>query len=138
MRPTLLLLCTLLLSACASTPPTAKLQGEVFYLQRIALPADAELTVTLEDISLADAPALELARQQQASGGRQVPLPFSLVYSPSAVKPGHRYAVRARIEAGGQLLWVNTDQHSVALDGHDPQPLRIRVNPVHTPESVIH
>lgn len=126
-----LLLMTGLLAACSSTPSgdKASLAGEVFYLQRIALPPTAQVTVSLQDVSLADAPATELARQQLDSG-RQVPLAFHLDYDRNQVKPGHSYAVSARIEDNGRLLFITTEQHSVKLDGSDPQPLRVRVDPV--------
>jgi putative lipoprotein len=120
-----------LLAACSSTPPTptASLAGEVFYLQRIALPPSATLSVSLQDVSLADAPAVTLARQSGPVNG-QVPLPFHLTYDPSQVKPGHRYAVSARIELDGKLMFINTEQHAVQLDGHDPQPVRIKVDAI--------
>lgn len=123
-----------LVAACQSTPsPTAtvaSLDGEVFYLQRIALPPDATLSVSLQDVSLADAPATVLGEQSGPING-QVPLPFHLSYDPTQVKPGHRYAVSARIEADGQLMFITTEQHPVQLDGKDPQPLKIRVNAAH-------
>lgn len=120
-----------LLAACSSTPPTPKasLDGEVFYLQRIALPPSVTLSVSLQDVSLADAPAVTLARQSGPVNG-QVPLPFHLTYDPSQVKPGHRYAVSARIELDGKLMFINTEQHAVQLDGHDPQPVRIKVDAI--------
>lgn len=126
-----LLLTTGLLAACSSTPSgdKASLDGEVFYLQRIALPPTAQVTVSLQDVSLADAPVTELARQQLDSG-RQVPLAFHLDYERNQVKPGHSYAVSARIEDNGRLLFITTERHSVKLDGSDPQPLRVRVDPV--------
>lgn len=125
-----LLLMTGLLAACSSTSSgdKATLDGEVFYLQRIALPPTAEVTVSLQDVSLADAPAVELARQQLETG-RQVPLAFHLDYDRGQVKPGHSYAVSARIEDNGRLLFISTERHSVKLDGSDPQPLRVRVDP---------
>ena len=125
-----LLLTTGLLAACSSTSSgdKASLDGEVFYLQRIALPPTAEVTVSLQDVSLADAPAVELARQQLETG-RQVPLAFHLDYDRGQVKPGHSYAVSARIEDNGRLLFISTERHSVKLDGSDPQPLRVRVDP---------
>lgn len=125
-----LLLMTGLLAACSSTSSSDKatLEGEVFYLQRIALPPTAEVTVSLQDVSLADAPAVELARQQLETG-RQVPLAFHLDYDRGQVKPGHSYAVSARIEDNGRLLFITTERHSVKLDGSDPQPLRVRVDP---------
>lgn len=120
-----------LLAACQSaTPPTAtveSLDGEVFYLQRIALPPTATLTVSLQDVSLADAAAVVIDEQRGQVKG-QVPLPFKLSYDPAQVKPGHRYAVSARIEVDGQLMFITTEQHAVQLDGKDPQPLKIRVN----------
>ncbi|MDO7900005.1 YbaY family lipoprotein [Pseudomonas citrulli] len=132
MKKLALLAAMALLSACQSatptTPPAASLDGEVFYVQRIALPPSATLSVSLQDVSLADAPAVVLDEQSGPVTG-QVPLPFHLSYDPSQVKPGHRYAVNARIEVDGQLLFITTEQHAVHLDGKDPQPLKIRVNP---------
>ncbi|MDG9881794.1 YbaY family lipoprotein [Pseudomonas sp. GD04058] len=131
MKKILMLCCASLLAACSSNAPSSKatLDGEVFYLQRSALPPTATLNVALQDISLADAPAITLARQSGPIQG-QVPLPFHLSYDPAQVKPGHRYAVSARIEVDGKLLFINTRQHSVMLDGSDPQPLKIKVDPV--------
>ncbi|MDH4562062.1 YbaY family lipoprotein [Pseudomonas sp. BN411] len=120
-----------LLAACAGQPAdeTRHLEGEVFYLQRMALPPAATLSVSLQDVSLADAPAVELARQNGPIQG-QVPLAFRLDYDPAKVQPNHRYAVSARIELDGRLMFINTEHHSVKLDGSDPQPLRIKVDPV--------
>ncbi|WP_449434563.1 YbaY family lipoprotein [Pseudomonas putida] len=131
MKKLFMLCCASLLAACSShTPPNqASLDGEVFYLQRIALPPAATLSVSLQDVSLMDAPAVTLASQAGPIKGN-VPLPFHLVYDPSQVKPGHRYAVSARIELDGDLLFTNTEHHAVMLDGSDRQPVRIKVDPV--------
>lgn len=120
-----------LLSACQTLQPAAKtsLDGEVFYLQRIALPPSATLSVSLQDVSLADAPAVILDEQKGPVKG-QVPLPFHLSYDPAQVKPGHRYSVSARIEVDGKLMFITTEHHAVQLDGSDPQPLKIRVDAV--------
>ncbi|BBP69144.1 hypothetical protein PHLH6_11480 [Pseudomonas sp. Seg1] len=120
-----------LLSACQSTTPAGKtsLDGEVFYLQRIALPPSATLSVSLQDVSLADAPAVVLDEQKGPVKG-QVPLPFHLSYDPAQVKPSHRYSVSARIEVNGELMFITTENHAVQLDGNDPQPLKIRVDAV--------
>ncbi|MEK1836844.1 YbaY family lipoprotein [Pseudomonas sp. NPDC089918] len=129
MKKLSLVLLTTLLGACQSTPPTANasLDGEVFYLQRIALPPSATLSVTLQDVSLADAPAVVLDEQKGPVKG-QVPLPFHLSYDPAQVKPGHRYSVSARIEVDGELMFITTENHAVQLDGKDRQPLKIRVD----------
>lgn len=131
MKKLLTIAATTLLSACQSTTPAGKvgLDGEVFYLQRIALPPSATLSVSLQDVSLADAPAVVLDQQKGPVKG-QVPLPFHLSYDPAQVKPGHRYSVSARIEVNGELMFITTENHAVQLDGKDPQPLRIRVDAV--------
>jgi putative lipoprotein len=125
-----LIVLSALIAACSSMQPPAKatLEGEAFYLQRIALPPSAVLTVSLQDVSLADAPAVALARQSGPITG-QVPLPFKLEYDLAQVKPGHRYSVSARVEADGHLLFISTQHHGVALDGKDEQPMRIRMDP---------
>ena len=131
MKKLTLLAAATLLSACQSTNPAGKvgLDGEVFYLQRIALPPTAILSVSLQDVSLMDAPAVTLAEQKGPVKG-QVPLPFHLSYDPAQVKPGHRYSVSARIEVNGELMFITTENHAVQLDGNDPQPLKIRVDAV--------
>ncbi|HCS45747.1 MAG TPA: hypothetical protein DIW52_23490 [Pseudomonas sp.] len=131
MKKLSLLAIATLLGACQSIQPAAKssLDGEVFYLQRIALPPNATLSVSLQDVSLADAPAVVLDEQTGPVKG-QVPLPFQLSYDPAQVQPGHRYSVSARIEVDGKLMYITTDQHAVQLDGSDPQSLKVRVHAV--------
>ena len=108
------------LAACSPRPNPGKpvaghglaaLTGEVSYRQRIALPPDARLNVRIEDVSLMDAPSVTIAETSVPTGGRQVPLAFTLDYDPMKIVSGRRYAVRAEIrDAGGRLLWV-TDTH---------------------------
>ncbi|MFK0086555.1 YbaY family lipoprotein [Pseudomonas sp. NPDC090755] len=131
MKKLFLLCCASLLAACSTPAPSGKasLDGEVFYLQRMALPPAATLSVALQDVSLMDAPAVTLASQSGPVKGN-VPLPFHLSYDPAQVKPGHRYAISARIELDGKLLFINTEHHGVQLDGNQPQPLRIKVDAV--------
>ncbi|MGJ7518317.1 YbaY family lipoprotein [Pseudomonas baetica] len=129
MKKLSLLAMTVLLTACQHpTPaPKASLDGEVFYLQRIALPQNAILSVSLQDISLADAPAKVIDEQRGPVKG-QVPLPFHLSYNPEKIEPNHRYSINARIEVDGKLLFITTENHAVRLDGTDPQPVKVRVD----------
>ena len=65
------------------------------------------VTVRLDDVSLADAPAKTLATHTIRPGGRQVPIPFALTYDPGVLDARHTYAVRADIrDAAGALLWT--------------------------------
>lgn len=100
-------------NAVASLAPTnlVTLSGTALYRERIALPADARLVVTISDVSLMDVAAPVIAETEVVAEGRQVPLPFSLEYDLARIDPRGRYAVSARItDAAGQLLWV-TDTH---------------------------
>lgn len=121
-----LLLAASILAGCGTQQSTsnASFDGEVFYRERIALPPSARLSVSLEDVSW-PTPLGAVGQPDQITS--QVPLAFHLEYDPKQVKPGHSYAVSARIELNGQLLFINTTRHSVKLDGSDPQPYRVQV-----------
>jgi putative lipoprotein len=130
MKHILLTLMATVLAACAHTPdnPPGSVDGEVFYLQRMALPPTATLKVTLQDVSLADAPAQILASQNGPIKG-QVPLPFHLTYDQKQVQPGHTYSVSARIEVDGKLLMISTERYTVDLTLDEKPPVKIRLSP---------
>lgn len=87
---------------------TEMITGTITYPQRIALPPDAVVVVTLENISRADVPAAVVAEETFQTAGQQVPIPFSLDYDPTAIEESDRYAVRAKIFYGNELSWTST------------------------------
>ncbi|AKF44915.1 MULTISPECIES: YbaY family lipoprotein [Pseudomonas] len=110
-----------------SSEPLVRLQGEVYYLPRILLPAGCKLTVTLSDISLADvlAPVIDVSETHITS---QVPLPFELGYAADRYPiQGRSYALSARIEHDGKLIWINDTVHPVELTNQDQSGLKIKV-----------
>lgn len=98
--------------------PAAAVTGTVSYRQRIALPPDATLVVTLEDVSRADTASTVIAGQQITTDGQQVPIPFSVVYDPAEIEASHRYVVRAQIFYGGALRWTSTTAYPVITQGN--------------------
>jgi uncharacterized lipoprotein YbaY len=101
----------------------------VTYRERIALPANAEVTVTLEDISRADAPADVLTSQTLVSGGANVPFTFELPYDPAQIDAGALYSVRAQITVDG-VLWFTSDTIAPVLTrgaGTDVELVLVRV-----------
>jgi uncharacterized lipoprotein YbaY/heat shock protein HslJ len=90
-----------------------KVTGTVSYRERIALSNQAELEVTLEDVSRQDVAATILARQVIADPG-QVPIRFELQYRPSDIDERMSYALRAKIHDRGRLLFVS-DTHTPVL-----------------------
>lgn len=100
----------LALSACATTPAAQDMvtvTGEATYRERIALPPDAVMTVRIEDVSRADAPAPVLAEESYPAEGRQVPLPFAVEVPRAALVGAITTSARVRIEDGdGRLMWI--------------------------------
>lgn len=92
--------------------------GTISHLQRIALPPQASITVQLVDVSRADAPAEVISEQVITANGQQVPFAFALSYHPPAIDPTHTYAVQARIEADGKLLFITTSAYNVITRGN--------------------
>jgi putative lipoprotein len=108
-------------------PGTATLHGSVFYLQRIALDPAAEVTVTLQDVSRADAPAVPIAATTFRSEGRQVPLPFELTYEPARIDEQATYSLAARIQKDGELLWSTDKVVPVLTRGAPDDSVDVRV-----------
>lgn len=115
-------LSTLALSACASTGEAENqwttVSGKIAYRERIALPQSAQIEVRLDDVSLADAPARNIARQAFGADGQQVPIAFLLRFDRRQIDPRHSYAVSARITGDdGKLMFITDTRNSVAFDG---------------------
>lgn len=90
--------------------------GTALYRERIALPADAILEVTLEDVSRADAKADVISRVTLNDLG-QPPFAFKIGYDPARINPRMRYAVRARITQAGRLLFITDQSYPVLTSG---------------------
>ena len=93
-----------------------KIQGSVTYLERIALPPNAQLEIVLADVSLADAPYKAIAEKKIYPAG-QVPIQFELNYDPNKIMPNFTYAVMARITEDGKLLFINDQSYQVITRG---------------------
>ena len=89
-----------------ASPATASVTGRVTYRERMALSPDALVQISLQDISRADAAAVELARQEISNPG-QVPIPFELEYNPADIDESMTYSVSARITDGGKLIFIS-------------------------------
>jgi uncharacterized lipoprotein YbaY len=95
----------------------ARITGTVTYRERIALPPNAVVEVSLQDVSRAGAPAIVLGEQTITTGGRQVPIPFEIAYDPAAIDQRLTYSVRARISVDGQLMFTSTTATLVITRG---------------------
>ena len=112
----LMILAMILIAGCAGT---SAVTGTVTYRERIALPPQGVVvTVKVEDISKADAPAVTIGEQIIENPSHQVPIPFEIEYNPDDIDERYTYAMRVRIEVDGKLWFTNTTRHQVITRGY--------------------
>jgi len=99
--------------------------GTVWIRQRIALPPDAVLTVTLSDASRADAPSKVVSQWVVRTEGKQAPFHFSLPYNPADIQPGARTLLSAAIMHDGKMLFVTDSVQQVNVTGNQQQDLTL-------------
>ena len=117
------------LSACSSG--SGSVSGTITYLQKIALPDDAVITVQIQDTSLADAPATVMGQQVIQTEGKQVPFEFKVTYDAKAIQDNHSYTMSVRITDGaGKLLFINDTVIPVITRDNPTEEIEIIVVPV--------
>src|SRR5262245_30451671 len=87
-------------------PEKAKLTGTVECKDRGEFTPETVARITIEDVSVADAPAKVIA-ETTVKDLKAFPIPFVIEYDPAAIKPRARYALRVRIETGKRLDFIN-------------------------------
>ncbi|MGF1717177.1 YbaY family lipoprotein [Photobacterium chitinilyticum] len=110
----------LVISACTNLiqqdAGLGTVEGSLAYRERIALPDNARITVTLSDVSKMDAPADVISSQAFMADGKQVPFDFLLSFMKEEIKPNHTYSVSARIEVNGKLVFITDTANPVITD----------------------
>lgn len=91
--------------------------GSVTYRERMALPKDAIIHVSLLDVSLMDV-AAKLIAEQTITPEHQVPIPFALEYDPQAIDESMTYSVRATIRSAGKLFFTTDRVYPVLTRGN--------------------
>jgi len=126
----MLLVGTLVLASCGGSSNDTAVTGTVTYLQRIALPPEAVVTVRIEDVSKADALAEVLGEQVIETKGAQVPFAFEVPYDAGKIEENHTYSMRVRIEDGaGNLLFINDTSVPVITNENPTQDVEVIVVP---------
>ncbi|WP_121573127.1 YbaY family lipoprotein [Brenneria alni] len=91
--------------------------GTVNIRQRIALPANAVVTVTVSDASLADAPSKVITQRVTRTGGKQAPFQFVLPYNPADIQPNARILLSAAIAIDNRIVMVTENVLPVITNG---------------------
>ena len=102
--------------ACAPQGSEGSVSGEVRFAREVELPEGAVVTVRLLDISLADAPSVELGRDVIEDADR-LPVGFRIEYDRDRVVSGNEYSLSADVRHGDDLLFVNDTVHPVLTRG---------------------
>jgi putative lipoprotein len=117
-----------MLAACAGAGPAVQdapvtgaaaagfIEGTASYRERVALPPEAEFEAVLQDVSRADAPAMEIARTT-VPHAPMPPIRFRIPYDAAKIEASHRYAVRAVIRVGERLWFTSDAGHPVLTQG---------------------
>lgn len=118
----LVLVPALMAAACSTLPESSKDMTEVqvsaLYRERIMLPPGHVLTVKVEDVSRADAPARVLAEVSQPLDGRGPPYAVTLSVPNDRIDSRMEYAARAEIrDPSGALRFTTDTRHSVLTRG---------------------
>lgn len=108
-----------------STIAQPNVSGSVYIRQRIALPPDAVLTVTLSDASIADAPSKVLSQRVVRTEGKQAPFSFVLPFNPSDIKPDARILLSAAIAVDGKLAFITENVQPVINQGGTKAELQL-------------
>ncbi|AVZ00045.1 MULTISPECIES: YbaY family lipoprotein [Lelliottia] len=107
-------------AAGATTQPTMQqpnVSGTVWIRQKVALPPDAVLTVTLSDASLADAPSKVLSQKAVRTEGKQSPFSFVLPFNPAEIQPNARILLSAAITVNDKLVFITDTVQPVINQG---------------------
>lgn len=91
--------------------------GTINLHQRIALPPNAALTVTVSDASASDAPSRVLAQKVAWTDGKQAPFIFSLPYNPADVQPNARILLSAAVTIDNRVVMATQDIPAVITNG---------------------
>lgn len=108
-------------SGKAAVPAGEFIEGQVVFKTEpsAAIPKGAKVKITLQDVSLADAPAKQLGNVV-IEDAKKFPIKFKIPYSKEAIQRGRRYSISARIEDAKGLRFINDTAHSIFRDGKPP------------------
>jgi len=91
--------------------------GNVVYSERVALPADAVVRISLVETP-AIGPDAVLVEQVIATLGRQVPIPFELRYELGTIDPSLTYGIVATVTVAGEIQFDSSSPTAVVTQGN--------------------
>ncbi|KJG18624.1 YbaY family lipoprotein [Photobacterium angustum] len=117
-----ILIAALVITACTNFMPSdsdvGTLSGTVSYRERVVLPNNARIIVSLvEQSTLADHGASKVISQHSfLAEGEQPPVSFTLNYVKSKLEPDTLYRVIAKIEINDEVLFSNQSTVDLSIE----------------------
>lgn len=102
----------------------AAVSGTLTYRDRVALPANAVVTVQIAQIQ-SGGPNLVVAEQRFTTNGAQPPFRYSLAYDPARIDPNRQYTVQSNISVGGQVRFTTNSIYRVITGGAPVQNVNL-------------
>lgn len=99
-------------AAISSAPDIAFIEGVATYRERIALPPDAVFEAVLQEVSRADAPAVEISHTTEDRPA--FPIRFTISFDERRIDPQREYVVRATVRVNDEL-WFSSDESQRVL-----------------------
>ncbi|PKH21366.1 hypothetical protein CIG19_16300 [Enterobacterales bacterium CwR94] len=112
-------------SGQGSTLAQPAVTGALWIRQRVALPPDAVVTVTLSDASLADAPSKVLSQRVFRTEGKQAPFHFTLPYNPADIQPKATILLSAAVTIDDRLAFITDTVQPVVNQGGNKRDLTL-------------
>lgn len=112
------------LALMVSAVQAETVSGSALYRERMSPPPDARFVVVFEDVSRADAPAVEIGKVEYVPDGGP-PYAFAIDYDPAVIDPSQTYVVRASLRDGQGRLLFTTDTFTPVLTRGAPDSVEI-------------
>src|SRR5262249_9585758 len=107
-------------------PKKAKVSGTIEFKGEAKFEADTVARVTVQDVSLADAPA-KLIAEQVIRDLKKFPIPFEVEYDPAVIEKGHTYPLQVRIATKKRLDFINDTRVGVISKGKPSKDVKVPV-----------
>lgn len=116
----MLLGCTKQPNEVQTSDAGAVIVGNLSYRAPLELGSHARIELRLTDVSIADGPALEVAKVV-IDDAKALPYQYALPYDPKSIDPHHRYTVEARISSNGKPRFATDAPYEVLTQGNGAQ-----------------
>ena len=100
----------------AQTTPAA-VSGTLTYRDRMALPANAVVTVQIAEVPTAGRSGLVIAEQRFTTNGAQPPFRYNIPYDSARIDAAKQYTVQANIKLDGQVRYATNNVYRVISQG---------------------